>query len=78
MTHHLHTFKPSVRSVRAVPPRTRWSSLPAAAYPDAAVDQAAPRVGRGVFTMAQLLEYERVQLKERNAVFKGELGVPCR
>jgi len=52
MTHHLHTFKPSVRSVRAVPPRTRWSSLPAAAYPDAAVvQQAAPRVGRGVFTV---------------------------
>ena len=40
--------------------------------------QAAPRVGRGVFAMAQLSEYERVQLKERNAVFSGELGVPYR
>ena len=48
------------------------------AWPEAAADQAAPRVGRGVFTMAQLLEYERVELKERNAVFSGELGVPYR
>ena len=26
--------------------------------------------------MAQLLEYERVELKERNTVFSGELGIP--
>ena len=78
MTRHLHLFKPSVRSVRAVRPRTRWSlAYPRWPGPEAAVDQqAAPRVGRGVFAMAQLLEYERVQLKERNAVFSGELGVP--
>ena len=80
MTHHLHLFKPSVRSVRAVRPRTRWSlAYPRRPGPEAAVDQqAAPRVGRGVFAMAQLSEYEPVQLKERNAVFGGELRVPCR
>ena len=82
MTHHLHLFKPSVRSVRAVPPpaNTLWSlAYPRWPGPEAAVDQqAAPRVGRGVFAMAQLSEYEPVQLKERNAVFGGELRVPCR
>ena len=73
-------FKPSVRSVRAVLHRTRWSlAYPRWSGPEASADQqAAPRVGRGVFAMAQLSEYERVQLKERNAVFGGELGVPCR
>ena len=79
MTHHLHLFKPSVRSVRAVPREHAGLVYPRWPGPEAAVDQqAAPRVGRGVFAMAQLSEYEPVQLKERNAVLSGELRVPCR
>ena len=82
MTHHLHLFQALCAvCARGAPPRTRWSLVYPRCWPgpEAAVDQqAAPRVGRGVFAMAQLSEYEPMELKERNAVFSGELGVPCR
>ena len=55
MTHHLHLFKPSVRSVHAhgTPRKHTGLVYPRWPGPEAAVDQqAASRVGRGVFTMA--------------------------
>ena len=50
MTRHLHLFKPSVRSVRAVP--REHAGLVYPRRPEATVDQQALlRIGRGVFTM---------------------------